>query len=192
MDLTTVASVNARRGRGATDDATLLGSLITEVSADAEQFLKRHVQSTLRTEVCQLAYGQQTFRLQGYPLSSISTISTSVDVDFTDSEVLAPDAYYTEANVGRVHLVAAAYYQPFYVQVVYTGGMAATTTAFMSAFPDISGAVESQVLELLKRADKPGVTETRLRDGGVSYEGAVNMLPLLKRRLSQHRRAVVL
>lgn len=192
MDLTTAAAVNSRRGRNSTDDEVLIGSLIAEVSADVSLYLRRHVQAISRTEVYTLPYGTKDFRLDGYPVTAISSVSTSPDLDFAASEILSVSSYYLQASVGHLHLVSATSFEPTYVQVVYTGGMAANTAAFRAAFPDIAGAVESAVLELLKRADRPGVTETRLRDGGVSYERPVNMLPLLKRRLDQHRRTVIL
>lgn len=192
MDLTTAQFVNARRGRDSADDATLINSLITEVSADVALYLRRHVQAVARTQVYTLPYGIRDFRLDGYPVASISSVSTSPDLDFSSSEILSVSSYYLEPAVGRLRLVSPTAFDPTFVQVVYTGGMAADTTAFRAAYPDIAGAVESAVLELLKRADKPGVSETRLRDGGVSYERPVNMLPLLKRRLDQHRRTVIL
>ena len=192
MDLTTAASVNARRGRDAADDATLLGTLITEVSADAEAFLGRHAEAVARTEVYTLRHLQGDVRLNGYPLTAVSSVSISPDLDFAASEILAVDSYHTQDSVGRLHLVRRASWSPTYLQVAYTGGMGASTAAFMAAFPDISGAVESAVLELLKRADQPGVRDARLRSGGVSYDEPLNMLPLLKRRLEQHKRTVIL
>lgn len=193
MDLTTAASVNARRGRAATDDEALIGDLIAELSADVLAYLNRHTEAVSRTELYTLEYDQRNFRLRGFPVTSVAAVSMSTDIDFVAGEILAADAYQVDLATGRIHLTGiAAPYEPTYIQVQYTGGMAADTASFRTAFPDIAGAVDAQVIELLKRSDSPGVTETRLRDGGVSYEGAVNLLPLLKRRLDQHRRCVVL
>lgn len=192
MDLTTAARVNARRGQDATLDETLIGTLITEVSDDVETYLQRHTQSTARTEVFELDYAQDDFRLTGYPVTNVSSVAVSVDLDFAASEILSASSYFLRSDVGRLHLIAPATAQPTYVQVNYTGGMAADTTAFVAAFPAIAGAVEAAVIEMLARADQPGVSETRLRDGGVTYQAAVNMLPLLRRRLDQHKRTVIL
>lgn len=193
MDLTTTASVNTRRGADATDDATVIGTLITEVSADAETYLARHVENTERTEVYRLPRRTQMIRLQGYPVEAVALVEAATEATMIGASTISVETYDFAgfASTGRLHFQTPDQWAERWVRVRYTGGMADDTAAFMAAFPSLSGAVEEQVVHMLARIDTPGVSETRLRDGGVEYEGAVDLLPQVRRRLDQYRRRLL-
>jgi hypothetical protein len=73
------------------------------------------------------------------------------------------------------------------MKITYTGGMAADTAGFISAFPDIAGAVDHQVAYLWHRRNELGIASVSGDAGSVSV-GADSWLPWVKVILEQYRR----
>ncbi|MDP9136445.1 MAG: hypothetical protein M3N56_16645, partial [Actinomycetota bacterium] len=74
-----------------------------------------------------------------------------------------------------------------YVQVVYTGGMAANTAAFITAFPRIAGAVENEVINRYNRRKKPDGSVV-IAGNTAAYEKQIQHLDDLYEALQPHRR----
>ena len=71
--------------------------------------------------------------------------------------------------------------------MVYTGGMAADTTAFVAAYPDIASAVDQQVAYFWHQRNTLGLSSVSGDAGNVS-PGADSLLPSVKRTLDIYRR----
>lgn len=156
MDLTTLARVKARAS--SLNDSTLdtiLGTLIAEVSADAETRMARHAEVTERTEIVDLRPHQRFVRLPGAPISEVSEIKLAATPAFTDVDALTADEdYFVLADTSQLHMAVTTRVDA-HLQVTYTGGMAADTAAFVAAFPDIAGAVEAEVVNRFRAREVP-------------------------------------
>lgn len=188
MDLTTAERVRVliMAGAQATGTALLsdtsagLGQLITEVSAAAESYLDRNAESGVsRTEYFDVERGNTIFRLRAYPVASVTNIWLDYDQAFGTSTLLTTDDYFNPVLDTRGLLVMK--YPSFFrgygdrwsraLKVTYTGGMAATAAAFITAFPDIAAAVEHQVIFRWKRRNDLGHLSVAGDAGTVTVAG---------------------
>lgn len=199
MDLTTIDRVKtmlAQDTGGTWGDETFAGELIDEVSALAAKLLDRKVLTQSYTEQLDVSGKQVLFELAAWPVTSITSVKLARDHDFASVDALDADRYVTDNDLGLLVFLSppvgftrlAAYFRA--LQVVYTGGMAADTTSFMTAYPDIAEAVTRQVVYAYKRRLEPGATSEAMRDGGIAHDGAYRWLPDVLATFGLHRRAV--
>lgn len=191
MDLTTLDKVYLALGTSGipTDKAHggLLSEMITAVSARVEQSMRRHVQSTSRTVVYDVQPGQRMVQLFGYPVSSVTTVHHDLDRDFASDSLVDSDNYSVDSRTGALWLDYEYAPGRQILQVVYTGGMAATTAAFIAAFPDVTQAVTMQVVEEYRRRNAHGANSVAVAGDSVSFVGDVQMLPLVTQVIERHR-----
>jgi len=192
MDLSTTARVKAAASITGTDRDSLIAVLVTAYSAEFEAALNRYVQSSSRTEVLRVARGQRLLVLRGMPITSVTSVKLSTSRDFTDSTALTANVdYVSELETGSVLLTEIANTEQYYAEVVYTGGMAANQGAFTTAYPDISNALDTQVVEHLRRLDT-GTMEGTASDGNGNFSPSVYELTKYVRGvLARYRRLCV-
>ena len=196
MDLTTAARVATLVVPGETATSafnTVIGQVITAVSAAAERYLGRYAQTTSRTEYLTVQPGKRVYRLRAFPVTTLTSVYLDAEQAFGNDTALTSEDYYnpTYANDG---LFTLKFYPtveetpaPNSMKITYTGGMAADTAGFISAFPDIAGAVDHQVAYLWHRRNELGIASVSGDAGSVSV-GADSWLPWVKVILEQYRR----
>lgn len=193
MDLTTTARVKTMAGISGTTRDTLIGVLVTAYSAEAERYLDRYVQSSSRTEVHYLPRFRKQVQLKGWPVGTLTSVTLSSSRDFTGGVALTEDASFVlHDELGMITLDDVPSDDPAFLQVVYTGGMAADQSAFTTAYPHISAAIDVQVIEHLRRIDN-GTMEATASDaqGSVSAFGSYSLNKHTKDVLNSHRRVHV-
>lgn len=199
MDLTTAARVKALLGLASNDtvDNTALGALISSVSRRIERHLHRELQSGVeRTEVFDCWPDTDLLLVEAYPIASIASVTKAEDQDWAEGTGLVEGTgYVLHAAEGRLYRPnnssAIAVEWPRGVQsmrVVYTGGIAADTDAFVAAEPDIAHACESQVVEEWRRRTGMAATTRTVQGTTATHEGAVRLLPLVQEILEPYRR----
>lgn len=171
MDLTTLARVARRIQANATsvgtDEDALLSQMITATSAAAAAYLDRVTIAASTVEYLDVEPGQMTWSLKAFPVSVLTEVAFDETQAWAASTALtATDDFadVTKDRSGLLHLKWAQIggsnvTQKLYgaLRVTYTGGMAATTAAFITAYPDISQAIEMQVVHDYNRKLDVGV-----------------------------------
>jgi hypothetical protein len=197
MDLTTATRVgNLVYAGGSVTSSfnTTVGNLITAASALAETYLDRRVKAEAQVEYFDVSDGQKVFALKGYPVSALTSVYFDFDQSFGASTALDSDDYFNPVLNARGLLVMKF---PFAIagnetwvsclKVSYTGGMAANTSAFVSAFPDIATAIDQQVAYWYHQRNHLGNASVSGDMGSVS-PGADSLLPSVKLVLDLYRR----
>jgi hypothetical protein len=205
LDFTTTARVasrikpgesGTRNSTGVSEDA-LIAQMITATSAAAEAFLDRVALAAAQTEYLDVEAGQTTWSLRAFPVTTFTSAHYDPDQSFASDTALETTDYYdpTKGRTDALRLkVPLIYGTPDVVEyaslkVVYTGGMATTTAAFIAAFPDLAMAVEIQVVhDYLRRLDIGTVGEITPRASQVAdfWIDEAKALLLPHRRLAGH------
>ena len=146
INLTTVARVRAfdKTIVAAVTDAQIT-VLIQMVSAHIEGILGRETEATTYTVYLSPGEGQEWFSLRAYPITSITSVTYDTDRVFTDSNdvLTATTDYIHDADTGELWIDNQALAKGNRtLKVVYVGGMAADTAAFITAYPDVAGAAD--------------------------------------------------
>lgn len=194
MDLTTTARVQRlleSGGASVGQHATLLGDLIPAVSARIEEYLGRGAETTSRTEYFDTEPTLFRVVLHAYPVSSVAQVRYDTLRVYDSSAEVASSEYAVDTDRGfisfdRYGFVVAARG----LKVVYTGGMAATTDAFVAAFPAIAHACDLQVASLIQRRLALGATSVNAGGGSKAWVGGYDLLPEVKAILDLYRRMV--
>lgn len=191
LDLTTVDRVKAALGRTEADAATdaLLADLIKQVSQKAEDYLNRYTSAERRTEVIQYLPNCPFVTLRGYPIVQVTSLKYSQDHAFTEVDVIDPSDYAVKKNLGQLLLGPSAVpaWSSGWLEVQYTGGMAASTDAFKDAFPDIEFAARMEVINRLNRTKNPDGNLKNI-GGEVAYEKQLAPLTDFYAALNPRRR----
>jgi hypothetical protein len=203
MDMTTSTRVKEALGIAGSGSDTTIAQMVTAVSNEVERLMDRHAQTTARTEVYQMRATKRLVLLKGYPVDTGAafTVKVSQNGDFTTADTLDQYTEYTlDATRGEIRFLGG--YEPLrdsdsgkpiapiYVQVTYTGGMATTANNFITAFPEISQAVDMQIVHQFKRRSTPGQTSTEMGDSSASYQAEVGLIKITTEAARRHRRMV--
>ncbi len=171
MNLTTVERVKLRVGIDNDDlqyDA-MISSFVARISAEAERVMNRSAQTVARTTTFDLGRGQCSLSLPAFPISSVTDVRLDSSRVFGTDTVIDSTTYYTDTATGLLHMdVLPSVYGPGLVRVAYTGGMGASTEAFVAAYPDVAEAVTQRVAQLWQRRDEIGLTAVSGSQGSVS------------------------
>jgi hypothetical protein len=192
--LTTIDRVK-RRGAFSEKETndTLLNELIAEVSADAEEFMGRHVWQTERTEVYRVSLHQHMLSLKGSPIVSVTSVKYARSRDFTGVSALDTANYNADLELGMIEFRENMPFAPGYVEVVYEGGMVAAATeavvpaAFIAAHPDLAGALDQEIVERVRRMRNPSGS-VMTKHGMTQQQRDLMLLRDVKRRLARHKR----
>ena len=197
MDLTTLARVKVHieaKGQTIGHDSKadpLLEVLIDDYSAAFERYLNRQVLVGATTEYFDVEPGQRVFMLKGYPVGSVTSVYHDTSREWTSGEVDS-DNYYLDTTTGVMTVDKHGLYPGAGVfRVIYSGGMGASAAAFITAFPDIAGACDIQVAYHFSRSKSLGAKSVSGRDGSITNEGALKLLPTVRAALNGHRRLIV-
>lgn len=197
MDLTTLARVETHlesKGTKITsggDAETLLSALIALYSASFERFMNRTVLAGATTEYFNVEPGQRVFQLAAYPVTDVTSVYHDTSREWTSGEIDS-DNYYLDTTTGLMTIDGHGLYPGAGVlRAIYTGGMAANAAAFVVAFPEVAGAMDLQIVYHYGRVRALGATSVSGKDGSVTREGALDLLPTVKSALMAHRRMIV-
>lgn len=192
MDLTTKERVKVHGEAGGqkwgTSSDDQLDAIIAGYSADFERMLDRIVLAAAQTETFDVDRGQRVFSLKAYPVTAVTSIINDTERLFT-GDALATTEYSLNLATGLLQ-VDQAYLLPGpgVLQVIYTGGMALTTAAFITAFPALAFAMDLQVLHHYQRRNSLGATSLSAGQGNVSFQGPLKLLPTVLATIKAHRR----
>lgn len=198
MDFTTSTRVKAlgQGFSGSTQD-TLIGTLITALSAATERYLDRGIEYTSRTEYFNVEPGQRVLRLHAFPaIASVTLYNDTAHESGTYTQFPATTAvdagsYAIDTDRGLLIVDDGILLDGSKaVKVTYTGGIASGATSasgLVTAFPDIAQAVDMWVIYALRQGMNPGYTSVAV-DGGSVAVGAYAMPLITKDLLERYRR----
>lgn len=156
LALTTADLVKQMSGVSGTSRDALIATLIAEVSAEAEAYMRRWTLCAARTEIYELKVNHRYLSVDGFPITSSVTLQYNGNQDFSTVDTLDTSIYTVDKDAGQIDFHSlAAWFDPGYVRVVYTGGMAMDTAGFVLAYPRISAAATREVVNRLNRASRP-------------------------------------
>lgn len=193
MDMTTKERIKALMGIDSTGSDDLIDIIIAGVSARFESLLGRHVTVDTYTEVYEVSKAAKVIWLRGYPIASITSMTYSSKTNDSSATLLvADDDYSLDADAGIVRLrLVNTPYNPGYLSVVYSGGMAANYTALLAAFPELVAAADSQVVHEWNRKRSPG-GNLETRDGKTNFgQPEVNLLSGVRETLGMISRSII-
>lgn len=192
MDLCTLERVKDSLGKSLDTEDVPIVNLIAEVSHEIEQYLDRVIQNTGsdRTEVHDVKKGQFKFLVDAFPIVTVTSVKNAWDRDFGSATALDSSNYYVDKeggsiNIDRVGLTTGA----GTLQVIYQGGMAADTDAFMAAYPDITGACVSEVIFRYLRRTRPGVVTEAISGATITVGQRNQFLVSVENVLSSYVRS---
>lgn len=191
MDMTTLPRLKERMegldGTTNTKDI-VLQRLITALSKRAEKYLNRHIESTSRTEYFDVLTSQNVVTVRGVPISSITSIHNDTVWDFGSSTEVSSTYYTYQADTGEICFDMTQLSAGNRVlKVVYTGGMAASTTAFISSYPDLTDAIEMQIIAAFQDRRNYGLATMALQGTAVTYQPPGRWIPEVREVLDLYR-----
>jgi hypothetical protein len=197
MNLTTRARVKASLGGiTSTDYDALIDSIIADVSARFERYMRRQVLHRTLTEDVPVSRYSTVYSLDSYPVDSIASVKyASRPSDLATATALSTDDYAIEdANTGLVRFFIETGYRDFRrpgtFRIEYTGGMATDTADFVATYPEIARAADIQCAYEYMRKNTPGGSVSS-DTGSASFDSALQMLETSKQALAGHRRTLI-
>jgi len=138
---TTLERVKARLdiATATTTHDDMLRQLVSASSQAIERYLDRHLESKSRTEQYGMEPWQRLLFLRGYPVATLTSIKDDIERAFTGSAITSTD-YYHDSERGIVTFDKyIPVYGPGVLQVVYSGGMAATVIRMTGVIGAVTG-----------------------------------------------------
>lgn len=193
LDLVTLATVRELRGWSvdATQDG-IISAMISGISARFEGELGGRLLSLeARTIQLDLEPGQREVSLPAWPVaaSPVAEFRSSADRVFT-GDVIATTDYYLQAGEGRVSFDVGLDRGRGALQVIFTGGIAATAADVETNYPDISDAIRKQVVYEFDRRDSLGQSSSTAANVSRAWTGVVDWLPDVLPVIDRYRRLV--
>jgi len=192
MDLTTEARARILiedRGDYAVGASTFIGKLVTLYSYQAEEYLRRTVTAATYTEHFNVRSGQAVFQLKAYPISAVSAVYSDSSRSFDSSSLISSDDYTYDPDTGTLFIDKVSLPTgPRSLKIVYVGGMATNTTAFIVRFPEVSEAIDMQIAYHWNRRSNLGENSVSLPDASRTFTGQINWLAMSRLVLDKHRR----
>lgn len=185
MDLTTLENVKdfleSTDDWGATWDA-LIGSLVSDISAQAEAYCNRHFEKTTYTEYHD--GGGKFIYLKNPPITSITTIKCSEIWDWAGTTAEDSGGYALNAAAGMVQYLWDKWpYGVGCIQAVYIGGY-----TNLDALPkDLEAAICHQVAYAFNRRKDLGLESIAFPDGSIQKKNIDQWLPDVKKVLNRYR-----
>jgi len=134
---------------------SLIESLIAGVGAAFEREMDRYLEQAARTETFDVRDDQSRWSLRGFPVTAIASVKFDQTAQWTGDEVTHSARLYRLAlNDAEEHLLyveSPSAVGPKVMRVTYTGGLATSTAALISAFPDLAKAAALEVSNLYQR-----------------------------------------
>ena len=209
IKLVSVANVRTYLNFTSTNQDTLLGELIEQVSEDIQNYCDRLF--TAATD--ELEYpvgGGQYLSLKRFPITTITHIRYNIDSDFSDSadDISSDDYKYaaslkdqglvfykrSKLNIQLNNMTYASGYvwpnDPDSLQVKYTGGYG-NTAGVLDVPSDLKKACAVQVAYLFDRRKSLGTNSVSGQEGSLNYEGAYEFLPHVAGVLDKYKRYTI-
>lgn len=198
MDLTTTERVQTLLNSGGaslTGLDALISQVITDVSGRVEEHLGRAALVAERTEVFDVETPMRGVLLEAFPVldAPAPIVKYSRDRAFGSAEAMDTEWYAVDLQRGIIRFDGwwPIGCSPRTLQIVYTGGMAADTAAFIAAWPMVAHAVDLQVSHLIQRRRGLGATGESVGAGSISVIGAYDLLPEVSNIIGLYRRRMV-
>jgi hypothetical protein len=201
LDLTTVARVKAVVDSSSTDTTRdgLIGDLITEVSKQFTNYIGNHMLEATRTETYEIKQNARMMTLDASPVRTGAGGVTSIWYDYHPSELTISDAleakdYSVHNGAGWIRFHRQLQYDPGYIQIVYTAGMATATSnttddsGVLERYPDLAHMCDLQVKYLLERLKTLGGSITTIPGAKASFVGEYGFLRQVRKHLDSIRR----
>lgn len=192
MNLTTVARVKILLNMETTEYDEALSMLVGSCSREAEIEMGREAEVASRTKYFDTDSLTYVYRLDAWPVTSVTSIKYDADSTFTGSEETFANgdeyALIRNGEMGEIYIYPRLGKHPSSLQVIYTAGMASNTDAFIAAFPDISAAVTEQVAYEFQQRNQLGLNSIASASASVSTFAPLNLLPKVKRIYSRYQR----
>ncbi|HRI06289.1 MAG TPA: hypothetical protein PKW35_00660 [Nannocystaceae bacterium] len=208
LDCTTLARVQAHLPQTDASADAVLQTFISGVSAEFERYLYRHLLSTERTEVYPLRPPARIISLRGSPVIATDgrgitlnpfEVKASASMDFSGAVAMTRNsAYVLEQDRGVLRILERLdtftdgllnrSSAPAYVQVRYTGGLAATTAAMITDYPDLAAACDLQVVHEFRRRTTAGAGDVRMGDSLSTHSGDYALLSGVRAVLDRLKR----
>ena len=191
MDVTTVPRLKERieglRGTANTQDLPLL-RLITAYSARAERYLNRHFTSQARTETVDVQHAQIDFSVKGAPITSITDLRNDSERTFGTDTIVNSTDYTHEPDSGIITVDRSALFiGTRTLQINYVGGMATTTVNFISFYPDLTEAIEMQIMETFQERRNYGLATLAVQGTSLTFQTPGKWLPEVRQVLDMYR-----
>ncbi len=188
MNLTNTDTVRKLMSDYETSDAEpTINMLIVSVSAAAERFMGRSIESVSRTEYFDVERHQDSAQLAAWPVSSITTVHNDPERDYGTGSLVDSDDY-VATDWGRLTFDYKLSEGRRALKVVYTGGLASTTETIVSSYPDLAVAIARQVVHEFRRVKSSDGSTAQFVGGSMSYVGQVDWLDHVKSTLDLYRR----
>ncbi len=194
MDLTTEARVEAlgeinADWRVSTKRSAWMSQAITAWSNRAEDYLRRKTTAATYTEYLDVAAGQAVFSLKAFPVTTMSAVYQDTSRSFSGVSAISSALYSCITGSGLLRVDQYGLMRGLAsLKVVYAGGMASTTSAFVSAFPDVADGLDRQIVHVWNRRKDQGATVTTAGPGTMQWDGEVSWLKDVRAVLDNHRR----
>ena len=209
IKLVSVANVRTYLNFSSTNQDTLLGELVEQVSEDIQNYCDRTF--TRGTDTLEYPIGGGKYlSLKRFPIVSIAHIRYNIDSDFSDStDDISSDDYKFSASLKdeglvflkrsklRVQLSNRTYNtnyvwpdDPDSLQVKYTGGYG-NTAGVLNVPDDLKKACVIQVAYLFDRRKSLGVRTVSGQEGSLNYEGEYKFLPNVLAMLDKYKRYTI-
>lgn len=146
----------------------ILSRMLDRTSQDAERMMNRTVLSAARTTTHDWLPGRMSISLAAYPVTTITDVRVDESRVFGTDTIIDSTTYYVETASGLLYFDVDQPCGRGIVRVSATGGMAATTSAFVAAYPDIADAVAERVCLLWQRRSEIGLTSVSGSQGSIS------------------------
>lgn len=192
MNLTTKERCIAYLEKGWQEKESLLNQLIGDVSAGAETYMLRSALATTYTEYFDVTTGRSLFSCKAYPITSVTSVANDIDRAWGSTTLLDSGDYAAHLETGLIEVDQRSLITGSRVlRIVYIGGMAATTDAFVAAYPDISKAVTIQVVHEFRRSNSLQGDSITTAAGSVAFLGGIDWLAHAKAILDTHKRIIL-
>lgn len=177
MDLTTVDRVKSYANfESDTSQDVFLARLVTAVSAELEAHLRRPVEIDFFQEQRAHRKFQKTVVLRATPVEVLTSIRYGPNNRWAEITALDETLYVVDSATGVVTFLCDMPYEPGFLRLDYSGGMAADTDEFIELYPRIAEACDQQVAYHFQRRLYQGGNVT-ISGGGVTNEKPLGLLP---------------
>lgn len=196
MNLSTVDRVLSRMAAtgNARDEArSEVAALLATVSGAVERYLDRRATRTSRTVYFDVEPCGTIYSLDAYPVTVMTGAWFDPDQAFGTGFELAASDYFdptldTQGVFQTKGPLSRYARHPRALKITFTGGMANDTDSFVAAYPDIAGAVDTQVAHEWQRRNALGVTSVSYPDGTTATLSFDRWIPSVKQVLDYYRR----
>jgi len=170
LDVTTVARVKSfmqDEVEGTTSSDAVIQQMITALSSIFERKMNRLIRRQTYVDFPNVREGQRSLYLRAFPVTAITDVRYDLQRDF-GAETIQDAGNYDLVDTDGILIMDRIALQEGVklLKVTYTGGMAATTAAFISDYPDLAMAADMAVAFWMRRKRKIEASSTSSGAGG--------------------------